>query len=234
MRLTALLLVAVFLVLGVLVFWRPTRQSGEAAAASPASPASPAAAAGAAPRAESLDLAAPEVLSRGELSERRESALGALDPAAPPEGPAPLATARLAIDHETSNDELRKHAMDLALLAEDRILAAEYLRFREEADGSDARTSELVRSMIELAALVPDGEMRGDIWKALEGCRDPALVEPLIECLLHDGESVARGEAAETLGAFVADKRVRDALQLAADTDPSPDVRKEARGSLDG
>ncbi len=159
-------------------------------------------------------------------SEQEERSVLDADPA----GEVP--STRPKIDVTLTPEELRALALDLSLTVDERIQAAKFLRYGQKGD-DDLRTGALAAAMIDMLAYA-DAEQRGHIWKALDDCKDPQLVEPMLQALLHDPDAETRSEAAESLGTFVGDARVRAALEEAAEIDPDPKVRKEARGSLDG
>jgi hypothetical protein len=231
----SLLLCVVLLALGATAFFVSRSAKPSEAAGSPAVPSDTGGTARASMGGAS-ELDEPELAAATESTGER--AAPPEPPAAtPPEPAVPSLDAPTPADaqralHDLSTEELLALAQDPNLSAEERIRALGLLRYREDDDGNDVRTAELVRSMIDLAALVPDGELRGDIWKAMEDCKDPQLVEPLIDALLYDASAEARSEAAETLGTFTGDPRVVSALQNAAENDPDPSVKKEAKGSL--
>lgn len=158
---------------------------------------------------------------------------GSRSPATPTAEPAE-ASAKPArkIDYTLFTEELAELVQDPALTVDERVHAALLLSRKRERNGPDPRTPELVRSLIDLAVHA-DGEQRGHIWKALEDCRDPQLVDPLLNALVNDPDASARSEAAETLGTFADLESVRDALASASLHDLDPSVRKEAQGSLD-
>jgi len=91
----------------------------------------------------------------------------------------------------------------------------------------------VVHATVELSQLT-DAEHRAQLWRAMRGVGDAALVEPLLASMQQDPES-ARIAAAETLAAdFGSDPRARSALETTAISDPDPLVRAVAQRGLTG
>jgi HEAT repeat protein len=96
----------------------------------------------------------------------------------------------------------------------------------------DAR---VVRGAIELAAATADPTHRAQIWRAVRGVNNAALVEPLLVAVRTDPDGSVRMQAVETLAAgFASDPHVRAALELVAANDTRPIVRALARRALAG
>ena len=124
-------------------------------------------------------------------------------------------------------------ALDPTASEEDRLLALGRLRHSELADGSDARTPEVVDAMILLAETTADPAVRADVFRQLHRSGDPALKGPLLVALASDPSAEVRSEAAETLGDYLDDPAVVAALETAKAYDVDEDVREQADESLD-
>jgi hypothetical protein len=89
----------------------------------------------------------------------------------------------------------------------------------------------VVRGVVELSRLT-DAAQRAQLWRAMRGVGDAALVEPLLSSLQQDPPDV-RIAAIETLAAdFSGDQRVQSALETAAISDSSSLARAVARRGL--
>jgi HEAT repeats len=121
----------------------------------------------------------------------------------------------------------RQQAMNSQASPEERLAALRALR------SANARTTDVVHSMLQLQAASKDPKVRADIFRQLSGVKDAILKPPLIDAVLKDNDPKVREEAAETLASFTADPYVRSALNAAAQNDADPDVQKQARETLE-
>jgi hypothetical protein len=124
--------------------------------------------------------------------------------------------------------ELRVQAMDPSLGEQERLQTLRQLRTR----GEGARNGEVALALIDMAMRSQDPSVRADVWRQMSGAKDPALVQPLLQCLAGDLDAEVRHEAAETLGDFKDRPGVRAALEYAMNSDTSEAVRREAQTAL--
>jgi len=122
-------------------------------------------------------------------------------------------------------------AKDNSAAESDRVESFRRLRGARLADGTDARLQAL-SEMIQLGEASDTARTRAEVWRQCSGLRDPSLVTPLLNALRHDRSARVREEAAETLGDYLDDPGVREALEFAAGNDESYDVRAKANASL--
>lgn len=101
--------------------------------------------------------------------------------------------------------------------------------------GAEEWGDTVVSEMIRLGETSEDPEIRADVWRQADGRdRNTLLVDPMLRALQSDPSPSVRSEAAETLGNYLSEPGVRDALEAAAAHDDSDDVRDEAKSSLEG
>jgi HEAT repeat protein len=91
----------------------------------------------------------------------------------------------------------------------------------------EAMTDAVVAAAIELATIAP--RLRGMVWYTMRGVDNPYLIEPLLDSLAYDADEYVRRTAAGALGAFVAEPRVKAALEHAQTNDASEAVRDAAQ-----
>ena len=125
-------------------------------------------------------------------------------------------------------ESIQDLVMQSNLSPEERLAAVEQLRRQ------DARSTEVVTSMVNLYASSEDPRIRAEIFNQLEGVNDPALRDPLIIGLAEDPDARVRREAADSLAAFVSDPDVKAWLEYTAANDKDPGVRRQASQSLRG
>lgn len=94
----------------------------------------------------------------------------------------------------------------------------------------EARTEDIVLAAVELATIAPN--LRASIWRAMYGVDDPYLIDPLISSLNYDDAEHRRRAAATALATFVAEPRVKAALEQARSSDVSETVREAALHAL--
>ncbi|MEX2124856.1 MAG: HEAT repeat domain-containing protein [Woeseia sp.] len=94
----------------------------------------------------------------------------------------------------------------------------------------EARTDAVVAAAVELATIAP--ELRVYIWRAMYGVDNPYLIEPLLNSLAYDAADHRRRAAADALGTFIAEPRVKAALEQAQASDASQAVREAAQRAL--
>ena len=161
--------------------------------------------------------------------ERRVAALEQA-PAAPapaPDAPVAPLLPPAPPDANAGVEFLRASALDTRRTEAERVAALKGLRAV-----TGARTHEVVIAMVDLLRTSKDPKVREDVIKHLHGTKDPDLVQPMIEALLHDTDEEVRAKAADDIDDFVSDAQVVRALELAKDTDASQKVRKKAAKTL--
>ncbi len=125
----------------------------------------------------------------------------------------------------------RTRALDSGNSVEDRLAALKSLRF-SRIEEPDARTPDVVASMIDLVQTSADAGVRADIYRQLDGVTDPNLLQPLLDSLANDEHPEVREEAAETLAKYLPDDQVDAALRHAEAHDEDEGVREQAAESL--
>ena len=115
--------------------------------------------------------------------------------------------------------------------AADIIAKLEALRTLRTAD---ARTDDVVRQMVQVYYSTTNALARADIFRQLHRTTVPELKRPLLEALGDPSlDPKIREEAAETLDGYLADPNVQAWLEYAFRNDPDPNVREQARRSLE-
>jgi HEAT repeat protein len=66
----------------------------------------------------------------------------------------------------------------------------------------------------------------------MSGAGQPSLAQPLMNALRSDVDSAVRAAAAGTLGEYLEEPGVRQALEQAASSDIEPSVRQRAQAAL--
>jgi len=132
---------------------------------------------------------------------------------------------------EPDLDASIRTARDPAAAESDRLESFRRLRGSKLPGGTDARL-QVLAPMVELGETSYASRHRAEVWRQFSGLGDPSLVTPLLNALRHDRSARVREEAAETLGDYVDDPAVREALEFAAGNDESYDVRAKANASL--
>jgi flagellar biosynthesis GTPase FlhF len=117
--------------------------------------------------------------------------------------------------------------------ADDQSKAQAWQRMRMSAP--DAWTDEVVAEAVRIGMSSQDPQLRADIWRqAHANHTHPMLLQPLLQALASDANNFVREEAAETLDLYLDQPGVREALELAAQYDAHPSVRRQATISLAG
>lgn len=127
--------------------------------------------------------------------------------------------------------EKRRIATDPTADAQAKLAALRSLRGRR-VEGQDARTPDVVLSMIDLADHSDDATVRADVYRQLHGVNDRNLRDAMLRALQSDPDPAVRGQCAKDINSFLPDPLVVDALRNAADNDESPNVRREALDTL--
>jgi len=125
-------------------------------------------------------------------------------------------------------DSLQNIVLQSALSPQERLEALERLR-RE-----DARSPEVVLSMLDLYATSQDPRIRAEVFEQLDGVNDPAMRDPLIIGLAEDPDARVRRRAASNLQSYASDPDVRAWLEYVAQNDQDAGVRREATRALRG
>jgi len=124
---------------------------------------------------------------------------------------------------------LQARAKDGSVPVEERIEALSRLRMHPTG-----RSAEVVVSMLDLLESGIETPNRADILRHLKGAIPLVQSPRVITVLRSDAERVVREEAAESLGPLKDDAQVRAALEEAARSDASEEVRREAKAALEG
>ena len=111
------------------------------------------------------------------------------------------------------------------------------LSLAERADAlgkipKEARNDAIVAAAVQIVASTDDPQLRNRIWWGMKGVGNPRLVQPLLQSLQHDADFNVRRAAAATLGDFLNEPGVKEALRNAQASDASDAVRETARGSV--
>ena len=122
--------------------------------------------------------------------------------------------------------QARLVAVDTGAQAGHRLAALALLR------AADARSPEVVRSMLALQKNSPDPRVRAGVFRHLEGVTDPGAKAPMMEAATRDGNAEVREEAVESLTAFRNAPDVLALLQRIASQDPDDKVRRMAQRLL--
>lgn len=102
-------------------------------------------------------------------------------------------------------------------------------------NAADTWTDQIVAEAVRIGTTSPNAQIRADIWRQAHANRThPMLLQPLLQALISDADRAVREEAAETLDLYLDEPGVREALQLAAESDADPGVRRQATVSLAG
>jgi DNA-binding CsgD family transcriptional regulator len=159
----------------------------------------------AAARAESEALRTETASLRSELAAAK----------APPTG-APVAPERDALVL------LKQRVLNPQNDPKDRLEALRELRDR------NGRDAQMAAAMAALARSTTDPAIRADIFRQLNGMRDPSLKPVLIEALQNDASEEVRSEAAETLAGHSDDPAVGALLVAVSRNDADSEVRGQA------
>jgi len=120
---------------------------------------------------------------------------------------------------------LQQRAMDPQADLNQRLTAMRAL-VKGGADGAEAAAS-----IVALAQNTQDPVARANIYRAVDGVRDPRLLPPLLGGL-QDPSPDVRQEATEALSKFASDPNIRQWLEYVAQSDADPKVKREAFQAL--
>lgn len=124
-------------------------------------------------------------------------------------------------------DLLRQRASNPNATLDERLLALNAL---SEADAQGA--PEVITEFAALAQNpATDPVTRAKLFDAFDGINDPNLMSPLVSGL-QDPNPVIREKAADALGSFVSDPRIKEWLNHVIATDTDPRVKREAYENL--
>jgi hypothetical protein len=113
----------------------------------------------------------------------------------------------------------------------DKLAALKLLR-NQQIDGQDARTHDVVLSMIDLAERSLDESTRDAVYRDLHGVDDASLRDSMVRALANDPSAKVRQRAARDINTFLSDAGVVRALQRAADNDADAHVRAQEATTL--
>ena len=120
---------------------------------------------------------------------------------------------------------LQQRINDANASVDDRLLAMRAL-VRAGTDVSGATAA-----LTQLAQNTADPLTRARVFEAFDGGRDPGMLSPLVGGL-QDADPRVRKAAADALGGFASDPRVRQWLEFVAQSDADTRVRREAQQAL--
>jgi HEAT repeat protein len=86
--------------------------------------------------------------------------------------------------------------------------------------------------LVGFARTATDPSVRAQVWTMIGGSGHPAAAQPLTEALLYETDASVRTAAADELDRYWPELAVQIALEMAAQRDPSPEVRERSRWSL--
>jgi hypothetical protein len=127
--------------------------------------------------------------------------------------------------------EAQRIATDPTAAAEQKLAALKTLR-GQQVDGRDARSHDVVVSMLDLADRSADEGTRVDVYRNLHGTPDPALRDAMLRALASDPSTKVREKVAEDIDTFLADPAVLNALRQVANGDSDDAVRGAALKTL--
>lgn len=130
--------------------------------------------------------------------------------------------------------ETQRAAMDRSASEKDRIDAFTKLRGQKTEDGQDARSHDVILSIVDIAENSTDENARLDVYRNLHGANDPAARDSMLRALANDASVNVRMKVAEDLDTFVDDPLVQRGLRAAADNDADGEVRRRANMTLAG
>jgi hypothetical protein len=140
-----------------------------------------------------------------------------------PKGPGALAADAVEIQR------LQQLAMDAQRLADERIRA---LRLLQVLPDRGARNPGVVQSMLLLLDSSEDPEVREGVLRALRGVGDEEFRQALVVRLRTDTSRRVREAAIASGEDFMRTPEFREEVAAAAQSDPSPEVRRAARVAL--
>ena len=132
--------------------------------------------------------------------------------------------------------EMQAEILDTSLSDAERVKALEVMPRVMNASPSyvEARSQALsgpvASALAQIATYSDDARLRMQVWRALTNVDDPGLVAPLLSALANDQSDGVRIEAARRLAEGFRDAPgVLEAIDYAAEVDPSERVRKSIR-----
>ena len=145
-----------------------------------------------------------------------------------------LATQKFPDPKPTSLSDDQRVAADRRATEKERIAALQRLRGMQTADGQDARSHDVVLSMVDIAEHSEDADSRLDVYRNLHGVNDSAAKDSMLRALARDQSAKVREKVAEDIESYLDDPQVKNALQVAANSDADADVRSMAAITLAG
>lgn len=130
----------------------------------------------------------------------------------------PFTEARLAA--------LKARAASANAPLEERLLAWGALR------NARVNTADINASFAQIAQSTTDPVERARLFRAFDGASDPAMIPPLVNGLLDPNPAI-RQQAADSLSGLKTDATVQQWLRYISQTDPDPQVRREALQALE-
>jgi hypothetical protein len=122
-------------------------------------------------------------------------------------------------------EQLRAKAMSADATLDERLLSMRALR------EAGAQAPEVITEMANMAQNSTDPVTRARLFQAFDGINDPNLMPTLVNGL-QDPNPVVRENAADALGNFASDPRIKEWLNHIIQTDADPRVKREAMQAL--
>lgn len=122
--------------------------------------------------------------------------------------------------------QLQAKALSAEASLDERLLSLRALR------EAGAIAPEVITEMANMAQNSTDPIARAKLFQAFDGINDPSLMAPLVYGL-QDPNPVVRENAADALGSFASDPRIREWLNHVIQTDADPRVKREAHAALE-
>ena len=97
---------------------------------------------------------------------------------------------------------------------------------------ANALAPEVVTEMVNLAQNSSDPVERAKLFRAFDGINDQNLMAPLVQGL-QDPNPIVRENAADALGSFASDPRIKEWLNHVIANDTDPRVKREAHAALE-
>jgi hypothetical protein len=134
----------------------------------------------------------------------------------------------LPVDQATLT-EIEQRVIDTRLPGDERLRElGRFTRMHERA-GSATLPDDVALAVVDMASRITDERRRLSLWQMLKSGDNAVLVQPLTNALRNDASESLRLEVALVLANYQQDPVARAALEAAANADPSPLVRRNAR-----
>ena len=122
--------------------------------------------------------------------------------------------------------KMQATALNAQATLDERLMS---MRALQEAN---ALAPEVVTEMVNLAQNSSDPVERAKLFRAFDGINDQNLMAPLVQGL-QDPNPIVRENAADALGSFASDPRIKEWLNHVIANDTDPRVKREAHAALE-